>query len=421
MATINIMLNDKPDRFGLYRIFIRITENRKHKKIKTDISLPREHFNSKAKYGRWVRTSNPKYAQYNQDLLNAIDAIQEEVKELQTKKLSAIQHINKPSLENITVKEYFEMEVKRCFVEQAYGYARQIESITHRFVQWLGPDFPLKDITIIHIDNYKSYLLGKGLLNSSVNTNMTRIKTLITKAYNNEIIPEDPFRKNKRLKELPSNKYKLSDDQIRLLEDSQPPVDGKVNWKALARDMYLLSFYNAGIRVADILQLRVCNINNSRLEYEMDKTGFKKSISLNQKSKQILEKYITADSNPADFIFPVLDNTAPYALAITHDEKRRAPIEIREQLFKQVSSKSFLANKALKALAVNIGLPSDISFHTARHSFADKARRAMKDSKRVTITDIQSALGHKDLATTQRYIKTFDIESLDEAMSDIFD
>lgn len=421
MATINVMLNDKPDRFGLFKIFIRITENRKHKKIKTEISIPKDHFNPKAKYGRWVRATNPKYAQYNRELLDKIDIIQETIKDLESKKLSAIQHINKPSLENITLKDYFDMEIKRFYVEHAYGYARQIESITQRFVQWLGSDFPLKDITIIHIDNYKSHLLGKGMLNSSVNTNMTRIKTLVSKAYTNEIIPADPFRKTKRLKELPSNKHKLTDEQIKILESANPPLDDKVNWKALAKNMYLLSFYNAGIRVADLLQLRVGNIKNGRLEYEMDKTGFKKSISLNQKSRSILDLYIGPDSKPTDYIFPVLDSSAPYALAVTHDEKRKAPLELRETLFKQISSKSFLVNKALKALALDIGLPSDISFHTARHSFADKARRAMKDSKRVSITDIQTALGHKDLATTQRYIKTFDIESLDEAMNDIFE
>lgn len=421
MATINVMLNDKPDRYGLYKIFIRITENRKHKKIKTDISLPKDHFNSKAKYGRWVRTSNPKYAQLNKELLDKIDSIQELIKELEQKKLSVTHHINKPSLEDITIKEYFEIEVKRCFVEHAYGYARQIESITDRFTQWLGPNFPLKDISILHIDNYKAYLLGKDLQNSSVNTNLTRIKTIISKAYNNEIIPNDPFRKNKRLKELPSNKHKLSDAQIMQLENINLPADGKMNWKSLARDMYLFSFYNAGIRIADILQLKVISIKNGRLEYEMDKTGFKKSIALNQKSKAILEKYISDKSNPHDYIFPVLDSSEPYAKAITHEEKRKAPLALREQLFKQISSKSFLANKALKSLAEDAGLPADISFHTSRHSFADKARRAMKDSKRVTITDIQSALGHKDLATTQRYIKTFDIESLDEAMNDIFD
>jgi hypothetical protein len=66
MRTYNVELNHKPNKDGLFMIFARITENRKLRRIKTGILVPKEHFNPKARYGRWVRTANAKHTKYNE-------------------------------------------------------------------------------------------------------------------------------------------------------------------------------------------------------------------------------------------------------------------------------------------------------------------------------------------------------------------
>ncbi|MFD1139789.1 tyrosine-type recombinase/integrase [Larkinella insperata] len=59
-------------------------------------------------------------------------------------------------------------------------------------------------------------------------------------------------------------------------------------------------------------------------------------------------------------------------------------------------------NRNLKLLAEKNGIESRLTFHTTRHSFTDKARRRMKETRNISIDDIRSALGHTILATTQR-------------------
>ena len=53
--------------------------------------------------------------------------------------------------------------------------------------------------------------------------------------------------------------------------------------------------------------------------------------------------------------------------------------------------------------------------HVARHSFADTRGRS-----RGTCLAISKALGHRDLATTQQYLKSFDRESVDRLAEDLW-
>ena len=64
MATsFNFELDNKPSRDGRYRVLLRITQNRKHKRIKTSISLNRKSDWNKIR--KEVRQSEPNYKIWN--------------------------------------------------------------------------------------------------------------------------------------------------------------------------------------------------------------------------------------------------------------------------------------------------------------------------------------------------------------------
>jgi integrase len=94
---------------------------------------------------------------------------------------------------------------------------------------------------------------------------------------------------------------------------------------------------------------------------------------------------------------------------------------LQEQLFNDISVAQVLINRQLKLLAEKVEIKEKLTFHTSRHSFADKARRRMKETKNISIDDIRQALGHDKLDTTQKYLNSFDKESLDSAMDAVFD
>ena len=78
-------------------------------------------------------------------------------------------------------------------------------------------------------------------------------------------------------------------------------------------------------------------------------------------------------------------------------------------------SENVVVNRLLKTLAEKIETKVNVSFHVARHSFADYARRNTKD-----LYAISKALGHTKLQTTQTYLKSFDEDAVDEMMEGLF-
>ena len=65
MITFNFELNHKPNRLGKYTVFLRITQDRKPKRVTTGIEL--SNVNDRNPKKQQVRASAPKYRIYNDD------------------------------------------------------------------------------------------------------------------------------------------------------------------------------------------------------------------------------------------------------------------------------------------------------------------------------------------------------------------
>ncbi len=424
MASFNVQLNQRSGKDGLFSVFIRITDNRKHKRIKLDVRILEEHFNKKAKFGRWIRTTNLKHAQYNSKIelaINELRAKYEQISKEQADPLAAIKDkIVVP--EFVTLRAQFDKYLEMLYAEASIGYYKQQASKLNRFCEYFGEQTPLRNISTTNIADFKKDLLLKGLSGVTVNHIMSKISRVFQLAIEDGVITEDPFRLNHLVKTKSSEKVRLSDPQIEKLKSMVLKPGKDRHWIQHTRDFYLFSYYNAGVRVSDIIQLRYCNVIGDRLEYEMDKTGHKKSIKLNKSALEILDKYRKPDALPNHFIFPILSNSEKYAQFVSYAEKRKMDRALRERLHNHISANTVLINRALKTISDQLELTKKISFHTSRHSFADKARRMMKkEGSKVTILDIKNALGHTKLATTEGYINTLDYDSMDDAMDSIFD
>ena len=66
-------------------------------------------------------------------------------------------------------------------------------------------------------------------------------------------------------------------------------------------------------------------------------------------------------------------------------------------------------------LAQKAEINKKLTYHFARHSFAEIAR-----TKGVPLYDISKTLGHSSLAITEQYLSSFDENSLKNAMDKIF-
>jgi site-specific recombinase XerD len=147
----------------------------------------------------------------------------------------------------------------------------------------------------------------------------------------------------------------------------------------------------------------------------MGKTKKDRSLKLHEKAKNILSLYLKDDSKPTDYIFPLLKNDAPYAKAVTDEQRDTLPPELVKKLTDDVSSKNALINKYLKKIATQAGIKKNISFHISRHSFSRIARERNIDNNH-----LKNILGHSNIVITERYMGDFDTEETDAVMESIF-
>jgi integrase len=161
----------------------------------------------------------------------------------------------------------------------------------------------------------------------------------------------------------------------------------------------MFAFYTAGMRASDIITLKWSNIQNGRLIYQMHKTGKIHSLKLTDKAKKILSYY--GPKKFSEYVFPFFNSDIDYADAMF--------------LPNRISAKTALINKYLKVIATKAEINKKISTHTARHSFADIARK-----KTNNIYNLSKTLGHSDLKVTEVYLASFDEEAVDSTLDEVF-
>jgi integrase len=81
----------------------------------------------------------------------------------------------------------------------------------------------------------------------------------------------------------------------------------------------------------------------------------------------------------------------------------------------EISRKNALINKYLKKICSLAGINKEVSFHSARHTFADLGRRKTKD-----VYAISKLLRHSKINITEKYLSEFDTETTDKALESIF-
>lgn len=164
----------------------------------------------------------------------------------------------------------------------------------------------------------------------------------------------------------------------------------------LAKDLFLFSYYSAGINLRDIALLKWENIVDGRICYIRHKTGKRLNCRLTPQTSAIVARYRTAKSKPEDYIFPILDRRTHKTEVQRHNRINKVQRHI---------------NRELKKIGEELGLSHPLTTYVARHTYATVMKRAG-----VSIALISETLGHSSLTTTQIYLDSFDNEQIDEAM-----
>jgi len=298
-------------------------------------------------------------------------------------------------------KEYRDNYLKA----KSIGTYKRYKTVLTKLEEYFNRDLLFADLTPQFLRDYEAHLAGKEEKPnkpSTINANMKAIKAIYYAAIREEIIPaeKNPFFIYKLKADNKAKKAKLTVEEIVAIESLQLTNSTVIMH---VKNFFLFSFYCAGIRARDVLQLKWKNVTiEGRLEYQMTKTGHQKSISLMPKAQAILLQYKAPKALPDDYIFPFID---------TSQDLKNETV-----LYSHISSCTALVNKYLKDIAKRANIEKALSTHIARHSFANIAR-----TRKASIYDISKMLGHSSIKITEAYLATLDIDSQDETMKSILD
>ena len=224
--------------------------------------------------------------------------------------------------------------------------------------------------------DYRKRIKDKPLARNSKLSYFNKLRACLNQAFEDRIIPINPCRGVERFRPEEGTRMYLTIDEVRLLAQTDceyPRI----------KDAFLFSCMT-GLRRSDILRLKWGDIH---------KQGDFTRIIFRQKKTEGQE---------------YLDIT-PQAAQLMGDPKG-----INDPIFEDIHSPS-CTNKAVQEWVLNAGIHKKISFHCARHTFATMMLDLGTD-----IYTVSKLLGHRDLSTTQIYVKVLD-KNKQKAVSNIPD
>lgn len=243
------------------------------------------------------------------------------------------------------------------------------------FLLWKNnsQDILLKDLSIGFAANFQFYLETE--LTMSINSSGKMIKNLkkiISDCVNREWLDKNPFL-NYIVKHIDPKVPHLSAEELHLIENKGIFID-RID---LTRDMFLFACYT-GFAYIDVASLTSEHLKTGQdgkpwLIKPRKKTGISERVPLLPPALRILKKYETD-------------------LRLKNSQKL-LPIPSNQKV-----------NAYLKELGDICGIPTQLTYHIARHTFASTVTL----ENGVPIDSVSKMLGHKSIKTTQIYAKVSD-------------
>ena len=219
-------------------------------------------------------------------------------------------------------------------------------------------------LTAEDVRRYIHYCINKLLLSeNTIHSRLNALKFLYEQVLGHERFFVEIPRPKKHL-QLPKV---LGEQELRRLFAAP---------KNLKHKAILFIAYSAGLRVSEVINLRLQDIDRERQQLFIHCSKGKKDryVRLSPMVLDVLEQYYRlSEQKPKNYLFEGSEKGQPYS------------IRSAQQIF----------NDARR----NAGILKSLSFHNLRHSFATHLLE-----KGVDVVFIKDILGHFDIRTTERYL-----------------
>ena len=152
-------------------------------------------------------------------------------------------------------------------------------------------------------------------------------------------------------------------------------------------EIFLFALYACGLRFVDILTLQWSNIDlsNNTINKIQVKTRNRNIIPITEQAREILDKWIGRNDR---FVFGLLPEDFN--------------LDDAEALYLHRNTTTKCINQSLSVVGKKVGLPFDLTFHVARHTFAVQSL-----NNGVQMTMVSQLLGHSSTEITEKVYAHF--------------
>lgn len=291
--------------------------------------------------------------------------------------------------------------IERYKAKNSYGTYDKCMSYISKLKKF-APNLELHDVNLNFINGYEDYLrngkivadkeVQKANSTNTIHSNLKFIRQVLNEAVKRDLLTsnDNPFQR-KTLQTAKTSRVFLSVEMLNQFRTLHLVNNRLVE----VRDMFVFSSYTGGIRLSDLLLLKVGDFTESHLSFKVRKTQDQMHIKLTTISKEIFDRY-SAGKNNDDFLFSIIPNDCDQSELYLLD--------------KQIASATTTYNSHLKKIAKMLGWTINLTSHSARHTFATLAL-----STGIDVYLVSKLLGHQSVKQTEVYLKIVN-QQLDGAM-----
>ena len=279
---------------------------------------------------------------------------------------------------------FFGSYVVRLEREGRTGSAANYRMAYRKFATFLGTRRPsVAQLTREIVVEYETWLRQSGLSPNTISFYLRYLRAVYNVAAMeiNLHTRRDPFLYI-RINQVATIKRAISPSNLRRIVEYD--LTKRNPRMALARDLFMFSFFARGMSFVDMAYLRKTDIHDNILSYRRRKTGQWLTMAIEPCMQEIIDRY---------------DSSSDYLLAILQDDDS----------YKNYRSQQRDLNRNISAIGRELGFEQPLTFYVARHTWATMAR----DSG-APIQVISAGMGHTSERTTNIYLAQLDHNRIDE-------
>lgn len=374
MSTISLgIIKTKPNSDGSYSIKVVIRSLTKTAYITTRFKID----NIKQwKDGKVVK--HPDAELMNKKLRGLLMGYEEIVDAMPNPNVSAAEikkYIENQSRKSDSLKDYAEAYIARLEKEGRKSYAQNMGYTLKYLIECFEESMTLQQFTPTALNLFEKHLRKGGSSDTTINIRMSHLKALLNAAANDGTVEYKvfPFRNYK----IPTKAVRdicISKEELRKLREAEfKGVSERRH--TVARDLFLLSFYCAGINLTDLMDAR---LDGNTITFVRKKTATKKqgekevSITIQPEARAIIDKYLT-EGGKLDFGY----NYSQYEQFRSFVTKGLN--KIGKELGFERKLMYYSARKTFVQFGTNLGIPLYILEYAIGQTIKDKNNRPIHD------------------------------------------